>query len=98
MAAEWKVTTIGEQLLLQRGFDITKLKQRPGSVPVVSTAGVLSFHDVPMACGPGVVVGRKGNSIGKAHYVRSAFWPHDTTLWVKDFKHNLPRFVFYFFS
>lgn len=25
------------------------------------------------------------------------FWPHDTTLWVKDFKDNNPVFVYYFF-
>jgi type I restriction enzyme, S subunit len=98
MAGDWKATTIGDQVVLQRGFDITKPQQRPGDIPVVSTAGVLSFHDTPMASGPGVVIGRKGNSIGRAHYVEKDFWPHDTTLWVKDFKHNDPRFVFYFFA
>jgi type I restriction enzyme S subunit len=27
----------------------------------------------------------------------SHYWPHDTTLWVKDFHGNEPRFVYYFF-
>jgi type I restriction enzyme S subunit len=31
------------------------------------------------------------------YYVKEDYWPHDTTLWVKDFKGNDPRFVFYFF-
>ncbi len=31
-------------------------------------------------------------------YVEENFWPHDTTLWVKDFKGNSPRFVYYFFK
>lgn len=97
MANDWINTTIGEQLLLQRGFDITKIHQREGTIPVVSTAGVLSFHDTAMASGPGVVLGRKGNGIGRAHYVPMDYWPHDTTLWVKDFKGNHPRFVYYFF-
>ncbi|MGV7795922.1 restriction endonuclease subunit S, partial [Mycobacterium kansasii] len=44
--------------------------------------------------GPGVVIGRKG-SIGSVHYVDSDYWPHDTTLWCKDFLGNLPKFVFY---
>lgn len=45
---------------------------------------------------PGVVLGRKG-VVGSVYYVASDYWPHDTTLWVKDFKGNLPRFVYYFF-
>jgi type I restriction enzyme, S subunit len=97
MVAEWAVSTIGEQVLLQRGFDITKRTQRPGIVPVVSTAGPMSFHDTAMAQGPGVILGRKGNSIGRAHFITQDYWPHDTTLWVKDFKGNDPRFVYYFF-
>jgi type I restriction enzyme S subunit len=48
-----------------------------------------------MATGPGVVIGRKG-SLGTAHYVDTDYWPHDTTLWVTDFKGNHPRFVYYF--
>jgi type I restriction enzyme S subunit len=30
--------------------------------------------------------------------VKDDFWPHDTTLWVKDFHGNDPRFVYYFFK
>jgi len=49
-----------------------------------------------MVEGPGVVLGRKG-VVGSVYYIESEFWPHDTTLWVKDFKGNFPRFVYYFF-
>lgn len=98
MAGDWIESTIGEQVRLQRGFDITKLLQRQGKVPVVSTAGILSYHDTAMAKGPGVILGRKGNGIGRAHLVLQDYWPHDTTLWVTDFKGNDPRFVFYFFT
>ncbi|MGV3662581.1 MAG: restriction endonuclease subunit S [Prosthecobacter sp.] len=97
MAGSWLDTTIGDQVRLQRGFDITKLTQSEGKVPVVSTAGVLSYHDTAMAKGPGVILGRKGNGIGRAHFVSEDYWPHDTTLWVTDFKGNDPKFVFYFF-
>ena len=97
MASEWLETTIGDQVRLQRGFDITKLTQSEGRIPVVSTAGILSYHDTAMAKGPGVVLGRKGNGIGRAHYVAEDYWPHDTTLWVTDFKGNDSKFVFYFF-
>lgn len=89
-------TTIGEQLTLQRGFDITKDQQIKGKVPVVSSGGIKSFHNQAMVKAPGVVIGRKG-TLGKAFYLEDDFWPHDTTLWVKDFKRNDPRFIYYFF-
>ena len=95
--SEWNLTTIGEQASLQRGIDITKLQQRPGAIPVVSSGGIFSYHDTPIAQGPGVVLARKGNSIGRVQYVESDYWPHDTTLWVTDFHNNDPRFVYYFF-
>ncbi len=93
----WEPCTIGDQLMLQRGFDITKGDQNEGSVPVVSSGGIKSFHDKAMVQSPGVVIGRKG-TLGKVFYLGVDFWPHDTTLWVKDFKGNVPRFVFYFFT
>ena len=93
----WVETTIGDQLTLQRGFDITKDQQNNGEVPVVSSGGIKSYHDKAMARGPGVVIGRKG-TLGKVFYLENDYWPHDTTLWVKDFKGNEPRFVYYLFA
>jgi type I restriction enzyme, S subunit len=90
----WEVTSIGRQIVLQRGVDITKDEQNEGSVPVVSSGGVSSFHDRALAKGPGVVVGRKGTA-GSLHYVECDFWPHDTTLWVREFRGNCPRFVYF---
>ncbi|MCK2097070.1 restriction endonuclease subunit S [Thauera aromatica] len=97
MASEWIDTTIGVQLTLQRGFDITKANQRSGTVPVISSGGVSSFHDTAIRSGPGVVLGRKG-VVGSVWFIRTDYWPHDTTLWVKDFRGNNPRFVYYFFK
>lgn len=93
----WNRTTVGDQVILQRGFDITKHVQNTGRVPVVSSGGIKSFHDKAMVQAPGVVIGRKG-TLGKVFYLEVDFWPHDTTLWVKDFRGNEPRFVYYFFS
>ncbi len=92
----WVETTVGEQLTLQRGFDITKKQQEPGNVPVVSSGGIKSYHSTAKVNGPGVVIGRKG-TLGKAFYLEDDYWPHDTTLWVKDFKGNLPKLIYYFF-
>ncbi|HEX7662774.1 MAG TPA: restriction endonuclease subunit S [Pseudonocardiaceae bacterium] len=95
--SDWKRTTIGDVLTLQRGFDITRASQRPGNVPVVSSGGIGSYHDTAAVEGPGVVIGRKG-TLGNVFYLDHPYWPHDTTLWVKDFKGSFPRFVYYFFK
>ncbi len=93
----WIRTTIGEQVTLQRGIDITKAEQNPGNVPVISSGGISSYHDTAAVSGPGVILGRKG-VVGSVYYIESDYWPHDTTLWVKDFHGNYPRFVYYFFK
>lgn len=91
----WIDTIIGDQFTLQRGVDITRKQQRPGPVPVVSSGGIGSYHDEAVSEGPGVVIGRKG-SLGTVFFLDGPYWPHDTTLWVKDFKGNDERFVYYF--
>lgn len=97
MKSNWKMTTVGDQVMLQRGIDITRAEQRPGSVPVISSGGLSSYHDTAAAKGPGVILGRKG-VVGSVWYSEKDYWPHDTTLYVKDFKGNDPRFVYYFFK
>ncbi len=93
----WVETRVGEQITLQRGFDITKKQQVAGNIPVVSSGGSKSFHNIAKVEAPGVVIGRKG-SLGTAYFLEENFWPHDTTLWVKDFKGNDPKLVYYFFK
>lgn len=90
----WEVVRLGRKIVLQRGVDITKAEQREGDVPVISSGGIASYHDTAYRDGPGVVLGRKG-TLGNVHYSTHPYWPHDTTLWVKDFRGNYPRFVYY---
>ncbi|ENU6941069.1 TPA: restriction endonuclease subunit S [Salmonella enterica subsp. enterica serovar Meleagridis] len=97
MSFSFYKTKIGEQVILQRGFDITKKDQVEGNIPVVSSGGISSYHNEAKISGPGVVLGRKG-SLGTVFYIDGPYWPHDTTLWVKDFKNNNPIFVYYFFK
>lgn len=91
----WKTATLGQLAFFQRGFDITKKEQKDGEYPVVSSSGIQSFHSKATVKAPGVVIGRKG-TLGSVFYIESDFWAHDTTLWVKDFQGNNPRFVYYF--
>lgn len=88
-------TKLGDVLTFQRGFDITKNEQSEGTVPIVSSSGISSYHSKAKVKGPGVVIGRKG-TLGTVHFLKEDFWPHDTTLWIKDFKGNDPRFLSYF--
>lgn len=97
MELKWIDTNIGDQATLQRGIDITREQQRPGNVPVISSSGISSFHDTSAVKGPGVILGRKG-VVGSVWYIEQDYWPHDTTLWVKDFHGNNPKFVYYFYK
>ena len=93
---EWDAEKLGNFVLLQRGHDLTWRDRRKGDVPVMGSAGQNGFHDTAIAKGPGVVLGRSGASFGEAHYCEKDFWPHNTALYVTDFRGNDPLFVFYF--
>jgi len=92
---EWRETTLGDVVTFQRGFDIRQIDQNPGLIPVISSSGITSYHNEYKAEGPGVLVGRKG-TLGTVFYVENNYWPHSTSLWVKDFHGNNPRFIYYF--
>jgi len=91
----WTNLALGEVVTFQRGFDITKKEQREGAYPVISSSGPTSTHVAFKFKPPGVVIGRKG-SLGGVYFANTPYWPHDTTLWVRDFHGNDARFVFYF--
>ncbi|HET7475930.1 MAG TPA: restriction endonuclease subunit S [Dermatophilaceae bacterium] len=94
----WRPRMLSDVVSLQRGHDLTWRQRRPGSVPVMGSAGVNGTHDRALAPGPGVVLGRSGASFGTAHYVDRDYWPHNTALYVTDFHGNDPRYVFYLLS
>jgi type I restriction enzyme S subunit len=91
----WRSILLGEFVTLQRGFDITKKEQEVGPYKVYSSSGPNSTHSKYQVKGPGVIIGRKG-TLGTAFYSDEDFWPHDTTLWVKDFHGNDPKFAYHF--
>ena len=94
MKAEWQKKPLGEVCTLQRGFDLPTQDRKAGQFPLVSSSGISDTHDEGPVLGPGVVTGRSG-SIGNVFYIEDAFWPLNTTLYVRDFHGNLPRFVYY---
>ena len=91
----WIRGKLSDMAVFQRGYDLTKKEQRDGQYPVVSSSGVTSYHSEYKARGPGVITGRSG-TLGKFYFIETDYWPHNTTLFVKDFKGNNPKFVYYY--
>ena len=92
----WKESRTDLIAPLQRGFDLPNQDHVEGRFPVVYSNGISKYHIEPRAKGPGVVTGRSG-TIGKVTFVEEDYWPHNTSLWVTDFKGNDPRFIYYFY-
>ena len=82
-------------IILQRGFDLPKHSRDEGEYPVIAATGIHGSHSEFKVNPPGVVTGRSG-SLGEVVFVERPYWPLNTTLWVKDFKENQPRYVYYF--
>ena len=85
---------LNELVTFQRGFDLPETSRRPGDVPVIASRNIVGFHDEAKVTAPGVVIGRSG-SIGGGQYINEDFWPLNTTLWIKDYKGNYPRYIYY---
>ena len=94
---DWEVKRLGDFAPLQRGFDLPTDKIVKGEYPVVYSNGILNYHNEFKVKAPGVVTGRSG-TIGKVTYVESDYWPHNTSLWVTDFKNNNPKYVFHLYK
>lgn len=90
----WSVKKILDVCPLQRGFDLPEQNIVAGNYPIVYSNGIKGTHNEYRAKAPGVVTGRSG-TIGKVTYVEKDYWPHNTSLWVTDFKGNNPKFIFY---
>ncbi len=80
---------------LNRGFDLPNDKIIEGEYPVVASTEIKAYHKSFKVKAPGVVTGRSG-SLGTVQYVANSYWPLNTALYVKDFKGNNPKFVYYF--
>lgn len=80
---------------LNRGFDLPDAKIVDGIYPVIASTSVKAYHNEFKVEGPMVTTGRSG-SLGKVVYTEGKCWPLNTTLYVKDFKGNVPRYVYYY--
>jgi type I restriction enzyme S subunit len=88
----WSEVTLGDVIELKRGYDLPSAERIDGPHPIVSSSGVSGHHAEAKVKAPGVVTGRYG-TLGRVFYITEDFWPLNTSLYVKDFKGNHPRFV-----
>jgi type I restriction enzyme S subunit len=90
----WQVGPLDSVLVLQRGFDLPATQRTSGAYPVLAASGPSGTHNEFMVRGPGVTTGRSG-VLGKVFYVDDDFWPLNTSLWVKEFRHSRPAYAFH---
>ena len=81
----WKVGTLQDLLVLQRGFDLPTSNRIPGKYPIIAASGPSGTHNISMATGPGVITGRSG-VLGRVFLELNDYWPLNTSLWVKEFR------------
>ena len=90
----WAVKPLIQVATLQRGYDLPIQDRTAGQYPIFAANGPVGFHGRAKCKGPGVVTGRSG-TIGKVHFVQEYYWPLNTSLYVKDFHGNNPKWVYY---
>lgn len=87
-------TTLGKLIKFQRGYDLPKSEIVDGIYPVRSSNGILGYHNEYKTKGPGITIGRSG-TVGIPHLIKTNFYPHNTSLFIKDFKGNDVHYIFY---
>jgi len=93
--SEWKEYKLGDVITFQRGHDLPKTEMKDGLYPVAGSNGIIGYHNNLTTTGPGITIGRSG-SIGTPFFYEHDYWAHNTVLYVKDFKGNFQKFIFYF--
>lgn len=91
----WEVIKFRDFVKLNRGFDLPNDKIIEGEFPVIASTSIKAFHNEYKSSGEGVITGRSG-SLGAVQYINGKYWTLNTALYVKDFKGNFPKYVYYF--
>jgi type I restriction enzyme S subunit len=92
--AGWERIPFEDALVLQRGFDLPETQWQDGAFPICGSNGIIGHHIEARVKGPGVYTGRSG-SLGVVNYACEDYWPHNTALWVREFKKVTPLFALF---
>jgi type I restriction enzyme S subunit len=91
----WNTSRFDSFAVLQRGFDLPVQSRTGGQYPIYGSNGIVGYHNEAKVKGQGIVTGRSG-SIGNVTFIKQDFWSLNTSLYVKNFHNNEPKFVYYF--
>ncbi|MDY3359761.1 MAG: restriction endonuclease subunit S [Clostridium celatum] len=94
MENRWKQVKLEDILNFRRGHDLSKKNMSGDNYPVVGSNGIIGYHNEFIKKSPCVTIGRSGN-IGTPYYYNQDCWPHNTTLYIDDFKGNDEKYIFY---
>jgi len=95
MENDWKSISLGEILNFKRGHDLPKSSMNMnGQIPVVGSNGIIGYHDESKCEEVCLTIGRSGN-VGSPYLLEEDAWPHNTTLYVNDFKGNNYKYLYY---
>lgn len=95
MSNSWPVVCLGDVLPLKYGKNLPEgVRINNGNIPVVSSAGVVGWHNDYVSDGPVVVVGRKG-SVGNLTFLDGPAWPIDTAFYIEGNEHIDVQFAYY---
>lgn len=75
--AEWRKSTWGDEITLEYGKALRDYSKVAGAIRVFGTNGPIGWTDIPLAPGPGVILGRKGAYRG-VQYSTDPFFVIDT--------------------
>ena len=81
---------LGDIINLKRGYDLPSYNRKDGQYPIISSSGISGYHSEYKVDGEGVVIGRYG-TLGEPYYINGKYWPHNTALYITDFKGNSPK-------
>lgn len=90
----WQKVKFKDFISLQRGFDLPKGSRSSGKYPVVASTSIVGHHSKYRVSAPCVTTGRSG-ALGEVLFTNEKCWPLNTTLWVKDFKGNDPKYTYF---
>lgn len=94
---KWRSAKFDDLVRLKRGYDLPTQNIVEGEYPVVTSSEIKAKHNKFKSLPPGVVTGRSG-TLGVVQYIDEKFWPLNTSLYAKDFRGNLPKYIYYFLS
>lgn len=81
--SDWRREPVGSVLKIRYGKALDKAQRDPQApIPVVGSAGIMTYTATALVESPALVIGRKGN-IGEAHLFAGGCWPIDTTYYAE---------------